>query len=141
MESRSGKGSTRFVIQEAHETVALFGFDNHDWTGYAFSDHDSASYTCAQSPVEDQVSDEIEEEDDTDSDEDDEPYEDLFASNGTGQVLDANNAIWDPRNYFLCTAAFRVSIVVDRHSYLIQKLERGMKDWVRFISMIRGSDN
>jgi hypothetical protein len=126
MESCAGEEPVRFIVEEAHETVALFGFDNYEWTGYAFSEHDPTASHSVQDVNEDQA------ESDEEDEEEEMPDEDLFASIGSGDVLDANNAIWDPRAYFLRTAAMRVGVIVARYTYFIQKLEDGMKNWVSY---------
>ncbi|KAH7072764.1 hypothetical protein BKA63DRAFT_567357 [Paraphoma chrysanthemicola] len=143
MEGRQNGHPARFTFREAHETVAIFGFDNHDWTGYSFSKHDSDALLHMQTnqdgdidtdresdyTVEDK--DQGEEEDEEDDDDDNiEPEEDLFASHGSGKVIDGKNAKWNPRIYFLCVAAIRVEFVAGRHTYIIQKLDDAMRAWM-----------
>ncbi|KAH7077048.1 hypothetical protein FB567DRAFT_534374 [Paraphoma chrysanthemicola] len=143
MEGRQSGRPAKFILREAHETAAIFGFDDHDWTGYAFSKHDSDALLHMQTNQDDDADtdresdrkvedeDQGEEEDEEDEDDDNiEPEEDLFASHGSGKVIDGKNAKWNPRIYFLCVAAIRVEFVAGRHTYITQKLDDAMMAWM-----------
>ncbi|KAH7355833.1 hypothetical protein BKA66DRAFT_539696 [Pyrenochaeta sp. MPI-SDFR-AT-0127] len=137
MESSTGERPTSFSILKAHDTILIFGCDHSQWTGYAISDHRPTSTDCWQVKEEDKIQgndsgkgDDEDEAEESDDDEEEMPNEDLFASGGSDQILDADNIVWDPREYFLRTAAIRIGVIFDEYSYLVQTLEAGITDWM-----------
>jgi hypothetical protein len=143
MESENGDRPARLFVWKAHDTVLLFGCDVFQWTGYAFSSCGPSS-GCESEDSEGETQSEHEEEDeDEDEDEDGEevmPNEDIFASGGSDHVIDENHPIWDPRTYFLRTAAIRANVVYDQYTYLIQTLDAGITEWVRCTQYPRTHD-
>ena len=119
-----------FSLHRAQKTVFLFGYDEHDWTGYAFSDQGATESFCSKVEVVHDNEGEIEDDDTDEEDEDEMPNADLFASGGSCQVLDLGKTIWDPRMYFLRTASIRVDDMHDENHYLIKTLEAAVDHWV-----------
>lgn len=70
------------------------------------------------------------EDEEDDDDEEEMPDEDFFASSGYEEVLDAYHTIWDPRIYYLRTAAIRLGVVYHEYTYLVETLEAGVDNWV-----------
>lgn len=146
LESSTGQRPARFSIRRAQDTILVFGCDHSQWTGYSFSDreHTDPYYGHTKENHKGQNCRHGEEEgegddaNDTDDEDDEEemPDEDLFASGESDHLLDANHTLWNPRTYFLCTAAIRVRIVYDEYNYLIQTLDAGTTNWVRTANTI-----
>ncbi|KAI4949835.1 hypothetical protein J4E86_007790 [Alternaria arbusti] len=108
IDGKDGVRPARFFIQAAHTTISIFGCDHFEWTGYAFSNHDSndLDYKHLVGEIEEDEGDgnhdagETDESDeDEDEDEDEMLNEDRFASDGMNQLLDTFSTIWDPRSY------------------------------------------
>jgi hypothetical protein len=132
MDSENGDRPARLSVWKAHDTVLLFGCDVSQWTGYAFSSRGPPSdYESGDLKGENQQETDSEDEDEDGDIEDVMPNEDILASGGSDHVIDAKHPIWDPRTYFLRTAAIRANVVYDQYTYLIQTLEAGITEWVR----------
>lgn len=132
--SRAVGRSTRFSIRRGHDTVLIFGCDQFEWNGFAFSDYRPDSERGQAEDEEESGSNSAGDVGDDEEDEEDEeemPDEDLFASSGYEEVLDTlNHIIWDPRVYFLRTAAIRLGVVFHEYTYLVEKLNAGVNSWV-----------
>ncbi|KAF2441217.1 hypothetical protein P171DRAFT_524171 [Karstenula rhodostoma CBS 690.94] len=93
-------GETSHILQMGHIAINICGIANCRWAGYAFVDGDE------------------------EMDEEDFDYtgmvQDQFAANGD---VNANDVIWDPREYFLLIVLIRVEKVIRAWSWLIQKIE------------------
>ncbi|OAL49227.1 hypothetical protein IQ07DRAFT_588560 [Pyrenochaeta sp. DS3sAY3a] len=123
---------TRFSIRRGHDTVLIFGCDQFEWNGFAFSDYRPDSGRGQAEDEEDSESNSAGDVEDDEEDEEDEmPDADLFASSGYEEVLDTlHHIIWDPRVYFLRTAAIRLGVVFHEYAYLVEKLNAGVNSWV-----------
>lgn len=136
IESPTDGRNAHFKIWEVHETVLVFGCDNAEWTGYAFS-------SLGPSPESAQEDDEDENEDEDDADI--MPDEDHFCTGGIDyddqQVLDASAPIWDPRAYFIKVFAIRMKIIEEREVFLIRNLGTIVKKLVRLFMTIDNSDS
>ncbi|CAO2649059.1 Nn.00g100080.m01.CDS01 [Neocucurbitaria sp. VM-36] len=131
MEATTGGGPARYSIRKAHDTVLICGCDNTYWTGYALSDYRPTNVHCGQTEDSGISPEGAEEEEEGDNDDEEEmPDEDFFASEGSNQVLDADNTEWDPRTYFLRVMAIRVGKIRDEYEYFIETLKKGIEDWM-----------
>ncbi|PWO28522.1 4HBT-2 domain containing protein [Pyrenophora tritici-repentis] len=112
------KNPTRFVIKEAHETVAIFGRKDHNWTGYAFS----APHMDMESETDNGDEDECDEE---------MPNVDLFVSGRSDEVIDPNITIYDPRTYFLRTFEIRIKVIQKEYGWLVKELQNLTTCWMK----------
>ncbi|KAI1556727.1 hypothetical protein PtrSN002B_001891 [Pyrenophora tritici-repentis] len=112
------KNPTRFVIKEAHETVAIFGRKDHNWTGYAFS----APHMDMESETDNGDDDECDEE---------MPNVDLFVSGRSDEVIDPNITIYDPRTYFLRTFEIRIKVIQKEYGWLVKELQNLTTCWMK----------
>lgn len=128
-QSSDCSSSTVNVLMKCQCSVVISGVDENKWVGYAFGEvqgidarnDDQADWAGDG----DHLSD-----DDSDEDEQEGPVDDLFVSGGSCSGFDNGDVIWDPRTYFLRTAAARVDAVRQEYAYLVQRLDGGVKDWV-----------
>jgi hypothetical protein len=118
------KGYTNYSVQKAHISLVVTGSDHYRWTGYAF----------AKTGVKDLIFD-----DDADYGLDDEheedPELDYFASDGQGEVLQAEKTIHDPRRYWLRVVGLRLIIILREWEYLVHKVEDCVCTWVSTVAL------
>jgi hypothetical protein len=123
-----GKQDGGYVIHEAQISILLCIWDHSKWVAYAFS-RPCPSSTPDESDDQD---------DDVDGSEDDaeecgeilQPTEDIFAPDNGLHNLSGDQAIWDPRMYYLRITAIWVDVLRREYTYLVETLEMSIKAWV-----------
>jgi hypothetical protein len=119
----------KYKLERRYMSCAMIGFDNFTWTGYAICDSDKeeelslvrrvGKTNCFETVgVEDDAAGQ--DVDDETTDRDGLPPEclDYFPDPVSAGVLDANNPICDPREYFLTVLGLRMKII-SRRWYMI----------------------
>ncbi|OCK74043.1 hypothetical protein K432DRAFT_311503 [Lepidopterella palustris CBS 459.81] len=106
------QAQTTYRMYEAHISFVIYGSDERRWVAYAFVD---TAFNEANLENEEEF-----------------PHgaiqEDPIASNGK---LDANLPVWNPREYFLMIFNIRIAQVLKESQYLVQAVERSIKQYVR----------
>jgi hypothetical protein len=109
-------------MYEAEISVVICGLDNYRWIACAFDDtgfdeKDLEDEEC--SPVE--------------------VIEDPIVSSGD-VIVDASIPTWDPREYYLMALNVHVIRVMKEFEYLVRKLERSIRQYVRLSLLISSGD-
>jgi len=123
---RRQPSARQFVIRKAHTSIAICGWDNFKWVGWAF-------INAPLDPKLRKDGDEDDEDDDGQEDEPEEIEEDYFAVDGNGRrclVQDANAPIWDPRRYWLRIVELRVLRILEEWVEVVQFVDKGVQAWV-----------
>jgi hypothetical protein len=141
------EGTSHYCLQKSHVSIVICGSDNLQWVGYAFKNSaDDIDEEEDESDVNETDGDEDTYEDgdedgdmdqDPDEDEDEDENEgggdyqaDLFASEDSYRVLDANIPTCDAREYWLCVVDLRLRLIVDKWEYVVHKVEQSVKNQV-----------
>jgi hypothetical protein len=103
-----------FYIHEAAISLVVCGSDNWRWVAYAFIDTNAISDN-------DNLSEEVESHGDFRGD--------PIASE-PGLEVNANDPIWDPREYFLMILEIRIRQVLREWQYLVRRVECSIKQYV-----------
>lgn len=115
-------------IYKGQFSFAICGSDNRRWTAYAFDDTDYDS--------EDLISENLSPDGlyDPDASDDEQqanpPNWDPIREESDPTKFDAEQWIWDPREYFLVGMEVRVVKTLRTWKYLVQSLERGIEQYV-----------
>lgn len=113
------EGETQCGIYEAQVSLVICGSDEQQWIAYAFLD----CYFNTEGPLDQEFSyDEIQEDPIAWTCE----FDGAFAS-----LVDANNPIWNPREYFLAILENQMARVVKEWKYVVRQLQRSVKQFVR----------
>jgi hypothetical protein len=134
----TGEGRSHYCVQKSHVSVVICGQDNLQWVGYAFKNgaDDEEDQSDASETDRDEYRDQESDEDGNEDgggreDEDGGGFQaDLFASEDSYRVLDANIPIYDAREYWLCVVDLRLSSIVAKWEYVVYKVEQGVKNHV-----------
>jgi len=113
----------RFVIHKAHTSIAICGWDDFKWVGWAF----------INAPLDLKTKKDEDYDEDGQEDEPEDVEEDYFAVDGDGRgcsVQDANAPIWDPRRYWLRIVELRVLRILEEWVEIVQFVEKGVQAWV-----------
>jgi len=102
-------------IHEAMTSIVVCGSDESRWTAYAFVDTEFSGAPVVGDEYEDSI----------------ELNEDPIASDRTGPELEADNPIWDPREYFLRIVDLRMKRqVLQEWRYIVGVVDRCVEDRV-----------
>ena len=111
-ESSTSKGNKIYSIHRAQISLVITGYNDRRWVAYAFQnntfdieDFDDETYRCYEGFQEDPI-----------------------ASNGQ---VDANNPIWNPREYFALIFEYKLAGVLTEWEDLVRLLERSIQEYVR----------
>jgi cobalamin biosynthesis protein CobT len=144
------EGTSHYFLQKSHVSIVICGSDNLQWVGYAFTNSADDEDGDEDETDEDEDEDENRCEDtdgdeDADQDADEDGYEDadgddnegggeyqadLFASEDSYRVLDANIPTNDAREYWLGVVDLRLRLIVDKWEYAVHKVEQSVKNHV-----------
>jgi hypothetical protein len=105
-------------IYQAQTSVVLCGLNNTHWTAYAFRDvaydeEDPEAEIEAQGGVK----------------------EDPIVSS-SAKPIDANQPVWDPREYFLMAVKLGVVRAQEEYAYLVRKVTLSIKSYVRLLDFL-----
>jgi hypothetical protein len=135
--TEEGTGASPYCLQKSHISIVICGSDNLQWVGYAFAnsvDDDGDDESDGSETDEDENGEEGGNEDE---EEDGGGYQaDLFASDDSYRVLDANLPIHDAREYWLCVVDLRLRLIVEKWEFAIHKVEQSVKNQVGYLQMI-----
>lgn len=133
------------IIWQSQVSIVICGWDEQRYFGWAFIDTPNDP-TC----MIDDDDDEDDENEGTDDEDDEntlpsdeasielgiipELCEDYFAADGDtgdapGQMLDANQPIWNPRTYWLCIVEWRARRAVEEWVWVVYYMEFSMASW------------
>ena len=107
-----------YGMLEVQVSFVICGSDHRRWIGYAFVDTEAEGEDLADGEF---------------------PYEgaheDPIAMGGAavemvGEVINANNPIWDPREYFLIIVEIRMIQVLKEWQYVVRKVQRSITQCV-----------
>jgi hypothetical protein len=123
--------NSHYCLQKSHVSIVICGSDNLHWVGYAFTnsaDNEEENESYGSETDEDGDGDEG---GDEDEDEDGSVFQcDLFASDDSYRVIDANIPIYDAREYWLCVVHLRIGFVVRKWEYVVLEVEQSVRDHV-----------
>lgn len=129
-----------YGIRQAQFSLAICGSDNRRWIAYAFEDTDPGSEDLTPENLS------LEGVHDPDAEEDEQqgkpPNWDPIRDEPDPRELDANQAIWDPREYFLIGMEVGIAKPLKAWEYLVRSLERGIEQYVclQFIAGHSGAE-
>lgn len=107
-------GPCSWILREANVSVVVCGWDHCRWVGWAFSN------TLSDPTSRDEEEPEV--------------PEDHFAADGDGpgdvQIIDANDPIWEPREYWLGIVNIRMIMIYKEWKWLVRNVERRIEAWV-----------
>lgn len=120
------EGTYEHVIREDHVSIVLCGMDEFKWTGWGFVN------TTSDPTIEDSKDDDEGEEDQNEAGDDYEGVnEDYFATDGVDELaVYDEDALWDPRRYWLRTIDVRVQSILKEWEWLVKNVEHGVETWV-----------
>jgi hypothetical protein len=111
-------------IHEAMTSVVICGSDDSNWIAYAFVDTQFDGVSVDDEEVDGGV----------------EYNEDPIASDRKGPEVEADNPIWNPREYFLRIIDLRMKRqILEEWRYIVGIVERGVKERVRWRNLPRTS--
>jgi hypothetical protein len=137
------EGTSHYCLQKSHVSIVICGSDNLQWVGYAFTNNlDDEDEDGINSDETDEVEggqeDAYEREDDDEDDDGDEGGDegqkkyktDMFASDDSYRVLNAEVPKYDAREYWLIVVDLRLRLIVSKWEYVVHKVERSVKSQV-----------
>jgi len=124
------KGQETYGIYRAHISLVISGPSDWRWVAYCFDSH---GFDDEDSDAEDSEDDESE-----DGDSEDNGLQDgdcPFLEDPMAQV-DANQPIYDPREYFLLVFQSRITRIVEEWKFLVRWTERHISAYVCSFSFV-----
>jgi hypothetical protein len=102
--------------------LGICGSDHTRWICYAFVD---TKFDKTSTRKRDDKSEDDQEEQDEDG-----TTEDPIPSDSEGHAIIADTPVYDPRGYFLRTLNLRMKQILEEWTYLAEKVEDSVKDYV-----------
>jgi hypothetical protein len=107
--------------------LVICGSDNRRWIAYAFEDTSSDSEDLAPENLSPEG---VHDPDAEDDEQGEQPNWDPIRGEPDPKELDANQAIWDPREYFLVGMEVGIAKPLNKWERLVWSLERGIEEYV-----------